>query len=247
MTNREKWTLSIVILLMLALGLAPLEKIRTISLAGSSLLLALICLRLAAVAVVHWRRGRRISSAIWLLVALMVGLLCLVTLGKLVEKSDLPVAHVTVFDPTAILNTKRTPNMTPEEKIRHEIEELHRFFEGWFTGQLTKTPSVLARLTTALADEFEIIHPGGQVTSRDALLKVIEEAHASQAGSYEIWIDKIRVRKLGNDVYFAVYEEWQRIEGTARGRLSTALFRVQPETPLGVAWVHLQETWLPQS
>jgi hypothetical protein len=43
------------------------------------------------------------------------------------------------------------------------------------------------------------------------------------------------------------YEEWQHLSGTASGRISSAWFRARSDTPHGVEWLHVHETWLPDS
>ena len=53
------------------------------------------------------------------------------------------------------------------------------------------------------------------------------------------------MRPLADDLYLALYEEWQHAEKTTTGRLSSALFGPRSGAPNSVAWLHVHETWLP--
>jgi hypothetical protein len=134
------------------------------------------------------------------------------------------------------------------DACRHEIIELHRFFEDWFRAAIGPTVAVFTRLARVLDPDFELISPGGVVTPRLRLLEVLRQAHGSrrsQQPPFRIWIDHFRGRSVADGLQLATYEEWQETEDGSRGRLSTALFRLEPETPHGVCWLHLHEVWLP--
>ena len=129
-----------------------------------------------------------------------------------------------------------------------EIEELHAFFEDWFTGRIAATGEGYARFESVLAPDFVIIGPGGDEVGRTPILQRVESAHGSRPeGGFRIWIENTRVRECRPDRCLMTYEEWQEIDGVAKGRLSTVVFGARAGTPNGVEWMHVHETWLPET
>ena len=63
--------------------------------------------------------------------------------------------------------------------------------------------------------------------------------------AHKIWIENLQVRHTVGSQAMVVYEEWQEIEGEARGRLSTAVLQRCEGTPNGLEWLHVHEVWLP--
>lgn len=132
-------------------------------------------------------------------------------------------------------------------RCKREVEELHHFFEQWFTGQLS-TESEFERLTCVLAPGFELIAPHGARAPREGVLSGVKNTlgvFAADAQSFRIWIENVQLRHHEGDLCLVTYEEWQEHNGKTNGRLSTALFRNQANTPNGVAWLHLHEVALP--
>jgi len=136
--------------------------------------------------------------------------------------------------------------MSPEiaSACQQEIEDLHRFFQGWFSDgdpQLT-----LTRLSGVLAEGFELIDPDGGRSTRQVLLDRLEAARGAHSSDLRIWIEDMRVRRLDEhgQLLMATYEEWQETGGDRRGRLSSALFRARADAPNGLEWLHVHEVWL---
>jgi hypothetical protein len=128
-----------------------------------------------------------------------------------------------------------------------EIVELHDFFQGWLGGTLPATDEVYTRLADTQAPEFAIVTPGGELIPGERLLAQLRAAHGSRPG-WRMWIENAELRFTQGGLTVATYEEWQRhADGTVTGRLSTVIFRDQPGTPNGLAWVHVHETWLPEA
>lgn len=128
-----------------------------------------------------------------------------------------------------------------------EIVELHDFFQGWLGGTLPATDAVYARLSATQAPEFVIVTPSGELIPSEQLLAQLRAAHGSRPG-LRMWIENAELRFTQGGLTVATYEEWQRhADGTVTGRLSTVVFRDQPGTPNGLAWVHVHETWLPEA
>jgi hypothetical protein len=132
-----------------------------------------------------------------------------------------------------------------EAAARAEIDGLHRFFEDWFLGRCPKQPAAFARCADALAPTFVLIGPDGEERRRAGVLKGLRAAHGCHAGvAFAIRIRHARVRLFRPGVALATYEEWQRRAGRETARRSSALLASSRAAPLGVAWLHLHETWI---
>ena len=121
--------------------------------------------------------------------------------------------------------------------VRTEIEELHRFFERWLRGD----EDDFSRCDRALARDFTMVGPGGEVRSRDALVRGLLDAQGKRPVS--IRIRSLEEIELAPELALARYEEWHGDQG----RVSTALFRARGDAPNGIEWVTVHETWLPAS
>ncbi len=128
------------------------------------------------------------------------------------------------------------------QHCEREVVELHQFFEDWFCG-LT---DAFERVEAALADNFVLISPRGEMRTREKLLEDLRVARGCRRGDpFEIRIEACEVRAVEFGLALVTFEEWQRLGEREAGRVSTALFRVDREAPCGVRWMHLHETWLP--
>ena len=132
-----------------------------------------------------------------------------------------------------------------DELCATEIEELHHFFETWLTGRSEKNEGVFARCRDVMADGFELVNPSGRSTDRDTLCRRIFDAHGISGEPLRIWTENYQGRMLGDRLHLTTYEEWQETGEQRRGRLATAIFRLKPDAPEGVEWIHVHETWLP--
>ena len=137
------------------------------------------------------------------------------------------------------------PVVSVEEQCVREVEQLHRFFGGWFRGELPGEDAAFERFAGVLSPSFEILPPDGGTLSRDEILSAVRAAHGAHAeGDFRIWIENASSRWLGDGMLEATYEEWQTAAGETRGRQSRALMRQSPDAPNGVQWVRVEETWL---
>lgn len=132
-----------------------------------------------------------------------------------------------------------------EQQAEREVVELHRFFQSWFTGEVPREDDHFQRVVDALAEDFFLISPDGVRMDRSAILKMIQGAWGARPPGFSVWIQQVETQWTGNDVVLLTYEEWQSDVADTRGRLASALFRVNEHAPGGVEWVHLHETWLP--
>ena len=134
--------------------------------------------------------------------------------------------------------------MTQEEffsgaLVRKEIEDLHQFFEDWFTGKVGQD---ITRFSSTMASDFELIPPSGQLISRESIVSMITEGYNSQSDR-KIWVEDVKTRRLGNHV-IATYYELQTYEGEDTKRISTAIFSYDPSLPCSSLWHHVHETWV---
>jgi hypothetical protein len=131
------------------------------------------------------------------------------------------------------------------DEIRTEVEGLHEFFTGWFSGALSESDAAFA---SGLADhfhpDFEIVLPSGSVHDRDGILTPIRHAWGTNPGFSAVVRD---VRVLGEwpgaRLVLAAYVEAQTgARNTTPAdnlRHSTVLF----ERIAGrLVWRHLHET-----
>lgn len=136
------------------------------------------------------------------------------------------------------------------DRCEQEIIDLHRFFERWLAGEQEASPEALARLADVLSERFLLISPEGERRERRAVIEEVRRGHGSRqrAGRrFRIRIEGIEGRLREGGLCLMSYEEWHELDGAAHGRLSSALFRERPDAPNGVEWLHLHETWLPET
>ncbi|MBX6321645.1 MAG: hypothetical protein IRY94_07455 [Rhodospirillaceae bacterium] len=137
------------------------------------------------------------------------------------------------------------PDRRLSRAVLREIEGLHRFFEDWFLGRCPDDAATFARCADALAADFVRIGADGRVERRAGLIRALRAAHGCHAGTvFAIRIRRSTVRLTHRGLALATYEEWQRHGERTTGRRSTALLAAAPGAPAGVAWLHLQETWI---
>ena len=128
-----------------------------------------------------------------------------------------------------------------------EILDLHAFIEAWLVGSAPRAATAFARFADVLHPRFVMIDIRGAVRDRDELLATFESAHGQNRDGIEVAIGELDCRLERDDVCLMTYLESQRLEQVTTRRFSTALFVPHADAPNGVAWVHLHETWIPDS
>ncbi|MFT5425392.1 MAG: hypothetical protein ACI9ZT_000318 [Gammaproteobacteria bacterium] len=132
-----------------------------------------------------------------------------------------------------------------EENVRTEVEDLHRFFVGWFSGVLDESEFETGFLNRFDPD-FLLIPPAGSLLTLSELTSSIRSDHGSNP-DFRIAIRNVRVHRVFDGEIVATYEEWQRnaIASTPaeNARIATVLFK--KTEPL--QWLHVHETWMPES
>lgn len=131
--------------------------------------------------------------------------------------------------------------MTTPPEWEREIVELHDFFQGWLRGE--REPGAFGRLDAALAEDFQMVVPSGRRLERRDVVSGLR-GERGQFPSLEIRIEEPTLRAAGDGWRLAVYRERQRTEDGETLRVSTVLFREDPDGPNGLRWVHVHETWV---
>jgi hypothetical protein len=134
-----------------------------------------------------------------------------------------------------------------QAQCQREVVELHAFLVGWMTAAVPRSVATFARFADVLADGFALISPRGVFTERRPLLRELEAAygiHGAGEVPFNIEVRNFRHRYTEGMLCLVTYEEWQQLAGAATGCLSSAWFRARSDTPHGVEWLHVHETWL---
>ena len=129
--------------------------------------------------------------------------------------------------------------MIDPEAFETEVHQLHAFFERWYAG--TADAAEIQRLDV-LSDSFVMIGPDGRTTDGRLVHTAIEQTYGGRW--MQVTIRNVSVRP---EFDFGTYEEWQTEGGVTTGRLSTAVMHPAPDHPNGLEWIHLHETWLPET
>lgn len=127
-------------------------------------------------------------------------------------------------------------------KAKAEVVNRHHFFVEWFTG---RAPEAEMRSSLqAFAPDMIMIEPDGSMIGSDEVKAMVESARGKRSAEFEIRVDVIEARQLGEDTALVIYDEHQVIDGQKSARRSSALFSPAPDAPEGVVWRQLQETWI---
>lgn len=129
--------------------------------------------------------------------------------------------------------------MIEPARFEAEVRELHAFFGRWYSGE--SDPAEFSRLDV-LADTFVMIGPDGRTAKVDDVRETVRSAYGGRR--IEFTIENVTVR---SDIPVGTYEEWQTASGVTTGRFSTAVMAPASHLPNGLRWMHLHETWLPDS
>lgn len=131
------------------------------------------------------------------------------------------------------------------DEVRSEVVELHDFFTAWFNGSADKE-QLESRFISRLHPTMVLISPEGNVLHPKHLKISFEQAYGSNP-NFRIQIRDVEVQHdLGSHV-LATYTEWQtgaqNSDDANNARFTTVLMtKGEP-----MMWLHVQETWLPES
>ncbi|WP_417417906.1 DUF4440 domain-containing protein [Hoeflea sp.] len=127
-------------------------------------------------------------------------------------------------------------------RAQAEVVNRHHFFVEWFTGRGSEAD--LAFSLRAFAPDMVMIEPDANTIGTDEIAAMITNARGKRAADFEIRVEMIAARQIGDDVALVIYDEHQVIEGQKSARRSSAVFTADPDAPEGVVWRQLQETWI---
>jgi len=123
-----------------------------------------------------------------------------------------------------------------------EVIKRHDFFVEWFTGRAGQEE--LAASIRAFASDMVMIEPDSNTIGTEEIVAMITSARGKRPADFEIRVEMIAARQIGDDVALVVYDEHQVIDGQKSARRSSAVFSADPYAPEGVVWRQLQETWI---
>lgn len=123
-------------------------------------------------------------------------------------------------------------------RVKQEVYGLHRFFEDWLGGTVGNTGENLKYLEQALAEDFKMISPAGNIESRATLITGFQSGWHSLPG-ISIQIEEVEILQEDTTSVLALYKEKQMVNNQSNTRISTVLFKKQPEN---LKWLFVQET-----
>jgi len=135
-------------------------------------------------------------------------------------------------------------NSKLESKIRSEVEALHKFFVGWFSGTLS-TNVFESEFLERFDRDFLLIPPAGTVLTLEDFQSVVRSANAINP-DFRIAIRNVQVHRVLDSHILATYEEWQRNALASKPPKSARIASVIFEQSESLKWLHIHETWLPE-
>ena len=128
-----------------------------------------------------------------------------------------------------------------DDRVVEEIEEIHRLIQDWMVGWAGDKNEFLQRMDLSFDPEFTFVSGSGQEVGWQDFRSHIC-ALESQSAATRIWADNIRVVAASSTLIVARFDEHERDEENSRSRVSTLVFRCNPNCPNGLAWLRLHET-----
>lgn len=127
-------------------------------------------------------------------------------------------------------------------RAKAEVINRHQFFVEWFTGRATEAE--LETSLRAFAPDMMMIEPDATTIAQADIVAMIRSARGKRPADFEIRVELVAARLIGDDVALVIYDEHQVIDGERTARRSSAVFTVDARAPEGVVWRQLQETWM---
>ena len=127
-------------------------------------------------------------------------------------------------------------------RAQAEVVNRHKFFVEWFTGRADEAEMLTA--VRAFAPDMLMIEPDADTIGQAEVVAMIRSARGKRPADFEIRVDLVAARQIGDDVALVIYDEHQVIDGEKSARRSSALFTADAQAPEGVVWRQLQETWI---
>ncbi|WP_282092066.1 DUF4440 domain-containing protein [Epibacterium ulvae] len=134
--------------------------------------------------------------------------------------------------------------MSTLEIVTKEIVDLHDFFTQWFNGTVERD-QLAPRFLSHLDDNVIFIPPEGHILTGDMLKGGFDSGYGSNT-DFRIQIRDVAIRQEVGDLVMATYTEWQ-IGATQSAHKNARVTSVLMKMTTPVTWLHIQETWLPDS
>lgn len=131
------------------------------------------------------------------------------------------------------------------DDVRIEFVDLHDFFVAWFNGTADRT-QLDAEFVARMNPNMTFIPPEGITLSLPELVSGFQQAYGTNT-DFRIDIRDVAIRHVVGDHILVTYTEWQRgavmSSPSRNARQSSGLLtKGKP-----FQWLHIQETWLPES
>lgn len=128
-------------------------------------------------------------------------------------------------------------------RVQSEIEALHEFFVGWFTGVLPES-AFNSTFLQRFSPKLVFVPPAGNLLGLAELSSSVRAGYATNP-NFRIQIRRVQVQQELEGYVVATYEEWQRNALASKppdnGRIATVIFSLGEQ----LHWRHIHETWLP--
>lgn len=135
-------------------------------------------------------------------------------------------------------------NDSLESEVRHEVEALHNFFVGWFSGSLPVN-AFETQFLSRLDRDFALIPPAGTLLTLNDFQTALRRNHGTNP-DFRIAIRNVKVHRVLNGHILATYEEWQRNALASKPPDNARIASVIFDWSQPLRWLHVHETWLPE-
>lgn len=151
------------------------------------------------------------------------------------------------------------PNISPRDKpqlldgeghrdefaqVAHFIVEFHLLCESLERGHVETTEKIRKSLLDSLRGTCPAILPTGEeVNANEHFRDLHRKDQRDRAGLLQNWVDRVRVRSIGNGGWLVRFDNWKRTETKLTCRLTTAIVELEASSGK-LQWTHIHETWL---
>jgi len=134
--------------------------------------------------------------------------------------------------------------MSTLEIVTKEIVDLHEFFTEWFNGTADRD-QLGSQFLSRLDENVVFIPPEGHILTGEMLKGGFDRDFGTNK-DFRIQIRDVTIRREVGDLVMATYIEWQ-VAATQSERENARVTSVLMKMTSPVTWLHIQETWLPDS
>ncbi|ATG45632.1 hypothetical protein [Phaeobacter piscinae] len=135
--------------------------------------------------------------------------------------------------------------MNTLEIVTKEVVDLHDFFTEWFNGTVERDqldPQFLSRLDKNVT----FIPPEGHIMTGDMLRGGFDRGYGANK-DFRTKIRDVTIRHEVGDLVMATYTEWQTGAALSAEKNNARVTSVVVKMSNPVTWLHIHETWLPDT